>query len=243
MSTISIVARKKALDLYRNHENEVGSELKKKYPKQYEKYESTDCITYVLNVLSHAYKEVGNNRMAKDIWFMGKENRQADFKGTILAKRLVNNKNWTGIYVSPDSIHPSDGDKEHTFAAVMAKRNCTFSSDKVPLKHLVVNYKPTSKNDPKFQSLYPNFGVSTLNKIDYKVLEKIPFGFGLSRGGMHCWIFVEGFVYEVHWDSIGSGLYEKTALRNFPWLSSAIFVPNDIGANLNLAKLKCALGG
>lgn len=71
--------------------------LKKKYPKQYDKYdkyESTDCITYVLNVLSYAYKEVGNNQMAKDIWFMGKENRQADFKGTILAKRLVNNKNW-----------------------------------------------------------------------------------------------------------------------------------------------------
>lgn len=33
MSTISIVARKKALDLYLNHQNEVGSELKKKIPK------------------------------------------------------------------------------------------------------------------------------------------------------------------------------------------------------------------
>ena len=242
MSTISIVARKKALDLYLNHQHEVGSELKKKSPTKYDKYKSTDCITYVLNVLSHAYKEVGNTQMAKDIWRMGKEEKSSDFKGTILAKRLINTKNWVGIYVSPDSIHPTDGDKEHTFAAVMAKRNCTFSPDNVPLKHRVVNYNPTSKNHPEFQSLYPNFGASKLNLISYKELEKIPFGFGLSRGGTHCWVFVEGFVYEVHWDSIGSGLYEKTSLKNFPWLSNAIFVPHDTGAKINLIKLKCAVG-
>lgn len=33
MSTISIVARKKALGLYLNHQNEVGSELKKNIQK------------------------------------------------------------------------------------------------------------------------------------------------------------------------------------------------------------------
>lgn len=241
MSTLSVVAKNKALDLYRNHSHEVGSELKRKYPKKYEKYESTDCITYVLKVLSHAYKEIGNTQMSKDIWFMGKENKGADFKGTTLAKRLVNNKNWAGIYVSPDSIHPTDGDKEHTYAAYRAKK-CKYSLDNVPIKHLVVDYKPTSKQHPKFQALYPTLGVRKLNEIDYKTLEKIPFGFGLSRGGSHCWIFIEGYVYEVHWDLIGSGLYEKRSLKNFPWLSSAIFVPSDVAANLNLVKLKCAAG-
>ncbi len=157
----------------------------------------------MLNVLSSAYKEIGNAQMAKDIWYMGKESKQADFKGTIFAKRLVNNKNWAGIYVSPDSIHPTDGDEEHTFAAVIAKKHCKFSQDNVPLKHYVVNYKPTSKKHSEFQALYPNFGERKLNEIDYKVLEKIPFGFGLS---------------------------------------SAIFVPNDVAANLNLVKLKCAVG-
>jgi len=195
----------------------------------------------VLNVLSYAYKEIGNEQMANDIWYMGRETKQDKFRGTILAKRLVNNKNWAGIYVSPDSIHPTDGKKEHTFAAYRAKK-CKFSPDNVPLKHYVVNYKPTSKKHPKFQALYPALGERKLNEIDYKALEKIPFGFGLSKGGTHCWIFIEGYVYEIHWDAIGPGLYEKTALRDFKWLSSAILVPNDTAANLNLVKLKCAVG-
>ena len=242
MSTLSIVARKKALALYEDHSNEVGSELKKNHPKKYEKYQSTDCMTYVLNVLSFAYKEIGNSQMAKDIWFMGKENKGDDSKGTILGKRLVNNKNWVGIYVSPDTIHPTDADDEHTYAAVVAKRNCKYSPDNIPLKHYVVNYKPTSKTHENFQALYPNLGARKLNEIDYKALEKIPFGIGLSRGGEHCWVFIEGYVYEVHWLLIGPGLYEKTALKDFPWLSSVILVPNDVGANLSLKTLKCAEG-
>ncbi|GDY28304.1 hypothetical protein AHAT_41940 [Agarivorans sp. Toyoura001] len=240
MTSFSGIAKAKTIKLYENHSHEVGSVLKQSDPKKYEKYESTDCITYVLNVLSHAYKEMGNGQMAKDVWTMGRETSRSDFRGTILAKRLVTQKNWAGIYVSPDSIHPSDGDQEHTYASVVARKQCIYSTDNVPLKHRVVNYNPTKEDNPNFQALYPYLGKTKLNDIDYKELAKIPFGFGLSRGGMHTWLFVEGFVYEVHWDAIGKGLYEKTALRNYPWLSSAIFVPQDTAIKLNLAKLKCA---
>ncbi len=66
------------------------------------------------------------------------------------------------------------------------------------------------------------------------------FGFGLSKGGMHTWVFSKGKVYEVHWDKIGSELYEATPLRRFPWLSGAIIIPPDQAAFLAAtSKLKC----
>lgn len=47
-------------------------------------------------------------------------------------------------------------------------------------------------------------------------LMSIKFGFGCSRGGIHTWLFSEGYVYEVHWLEPPDGnLYEKSGFAKF----------------------------
>lgn len=87
MKTFSEHAHEKLIDLFDNHSHEVGSELKKKNPDKYKDYESTDCITYSLNVISYAFKKLGHEDAAKRIWKLGG-------KGTDLAKYLVDFHNW-----------------------------------------------------------------------------------------------------------------------------------------------------
>jgi hypothetical protein len=56
---------------------------------------------------------------------------------------------------------------------------------------------------------------------------------------MHTWLFSFGSVYEVHWDGIGSDLYERTPLEVFGWLSGAIVVPPDQANLLSLSAQTC----
>ena len=89
MKTFSDYALEKLTDLYKNHSHEVGSELKKADPVTYKSYESTDCITYALNVIGYAFKKVGNEKAAKKAWTLGKH-------GTDLAAFLVNEHKMEG---------------------------------------------------------------------------------------------------------------------------------------------------
>lgn len=73
MPSFSQYAIDKMKDLYNNHSHEVGIELKKNDPTYYASYNSTDCTTYVLNVLSYAYEKSGDNAFAKQIWTYGKD--------------------------------------------------------------------------------------------------------------------------------------------------------------------------
>jgi hypothetical protein len=231
MKSFSDYANEKLLDLFKNHSHEVGSELKKLDPKKYESYESTDCITYALNVISFAFKSVGNHEAAQKSWSLGK-------KGTELAKYLVTIQRWKGIYINPDVNHPLDADSEHAYTNYLASKKCTYYN--IPLQYKVANYSITPKNSPAFGKLNKNKGVTALNTIDIMSLERLKFGFGVSRGGKHTWLFSKGKVYEVHWDEIGSNLYEASPLRNFPWLSGAIVVPVDQEGLLDIsAKLQC----
>ena len=59
------------------------------------------------------------------------------------------------------------------------------------------------------------------------MLKRIKFAYGLSRGGRHTWLFSYGRVYEVHWDQIGSNLYDSSPFESFEWLSSLIVIPPD----------------
>jgi hypothetical protein len=93
MKSFSEYALEKMLDLYRNHPNEVGSALKKSDPATYANSQSTDCITYVLNVVSYAFEKRGNSAAAKKVWTLGKY-------GTSLAQYLVNEHKWSGIYIT-----------------------------------------------------------------------------------------------------------------------------------------------
>jgi hypothetical protein len=231
MKTFSEYASEKLLEFFNNHSHEVGSELKKKDPVKYKEYESTDCITYSLRVISYAFEKLGNVEAARKVWTLGG-------KGTDLAKYLVDFHGWKGIYINPDSKHPVDANSEHTYTSHLAIQKCKYYQ--IPLEYKVQNYTPTPKTHSAFQKLNKSASVTKLNEIDILRLDQVKFGFGISKGGMHTWVFSKGKVYEVHWDKIGSELYEATSLRSFGWLSGAIVVPFDQSALLSAtSKLKC----
>jgi hypothetical protein len=231
MKTFSDHAHEKMMDLFNNHTHEVGSELKKLNPEKYKDLTSTDCITYALNVLSYAFKQVGNEEASRKVWKLGKH-------GTDLAKYLVNQHSWKGVYINPDSMHPVDANPEHAYTSHLASKTCKYYQ--IPLAYKVDNYNVTPKTHTAFKKLNKASSASKLNTIDIASLELVKFGFGLSKGGMHTWIFSKGKVYEVHWDKIGADLYEATSLKKFPWLSGAIVIPPGQAIHLaNSAKLKC----
>lgn len=235
--TFTDYALEKMLDLFHNHDHEVGSQLKKAEPEEYKEYQSTDCITYVLNVLSHAFREMGDEQSADRTWQLGAH-------GTKLAKYLVEKHNWKGTYTNPDSMHPRDAiagntrrSEEHTYSSIIALKKHTYYD--IPLKYAVQNYCVTPENYESFQLLNKNKPVTQHNEIDIASLEQVAFGFGVSRGGMHTWLFSKGKIYEVHWNSIGDGLYEATPIRIFPWLSGALVIPPEQACHLApTAKIK-----
>lgn len=231
MKPFSYYAYNKLIDLYTNHSHEVGSELKKEDPVKYEKYKSTDCITYVLNVIGYAFKSIGNEDAAKKSWSLGKH-------GTELAKYLVETHNWKGVYINPDVVHPSDGDDEHAFTSHLASKTCKYY--KIPLEYKVANYNITPKTNPQFSTVNKAKGVTALNSIDIRSLDLVKFGFGVSRGGKHTWLYSLGKVYEVHWDGIGASLYEASPIRTFEWLSGVIVIPPaQAGVLAKSAKVGC----
>jgi len=224
------LALEKLLDLYNNHSHEVGSELKKSDPAKYKSLESTDCITYALNVISYAFKSTGNDKAVNKAWTMGQ-------RGTELASWLVDDHNWKGVYINPDVNHPTDKDSEHSYSNYLADKTCRYY--KIPLHFKVVNYTITPKTHAAFKKLNKNAGATTPNLVDIANLIKVEFGFGVSRGGQHTWLFSKGLVYEVHWDTIGKDLYEASPLNKYPWLSGAIVVPPDQVHHLVSGQLKC----
>ncbi len=233
MKIFSDYAHDKMMSLFDEHSNEVGSELKKTNPIQYKDYKSTDCITYSLNVIAYAFEKRGNTEAASQVWKLGK-------RGTELARYLVNSHGWVGIYVNPDSKHPIDVDPEHTYTSHLATKTCKYYQ--IPLSYKVHNYTITPNAHKSFQKLNRDAGVSKLDSIAISSLDNVTFGFGVSRGGMHTWVFSRGRVYEVHWDKVGSELYEASSLRTFPWLSGVIVVPSDQVSKIEAsAKLTCTL--
>jgi hypothetical protein len=230
-TTFSDHAYEKLIDLFNNHDHEVGSELKKEDPTKYKDYKSTDCITYALNVIRYAFEKVGDAASAKKAWSLGKY-------GTELAKYLVDSHGWSGVYINPDTVHPVDAQQEHTYSNYVASKSCSYH--KVPVAYKVTNFNVTPNTHAKFQKLNKTSPVTTLNTVDIASLKLVKFGFGISRGGMHTWLFSYGKVYEVHWKGIGADLYEATPLELFGWLSGAIVVPKDQVGHLAVsAKLKC----
>ncbi|ABD79972.1 hypothetical protein [Saccharophagus degradans] len=212
-----------------NGTNHVGSQLKKEFPAKYQNHESSDCITMVIWVLQHAFKERGLHDVAKKIGTLG-------YKGTELARYLINTHNWNGVYYNPDVNHPSDGKGEHNASYYnQVKRNCTYSVGKVPTSHKLINYRPSPN---KVTSYLP---LTEKVTIDYNKFKLIPFGVGLPKGGTHCWLYSYGKVFESHWDrEFSNGLYTSIPLNQFPWLSGVIITPPNSKSLLNIAEVKCA---
>ncbi|MGF1687596.1 hypothetical protein L4C36_12995 [Photobacterium japonica] len=224
-------AMEKLLDLYNNHDHEVGIELKRSNPEKYKDYTTTDCITYALNVLSYAFEKSNNQVAAKHVWSLGE-------KGTELAKYLVRQHGWKGVYVNPDENHPLDESNEHPYTSHIAITECQYYN--IPVHFAVQNYSPTHPLFPGFQKVKKHAPKTKVNNIDIKSLSRVKFGVGISRGGKHVWLFSKGKVYEVHWDTIGKDLYEATNLKDYHWLSSIIVIPHDQGIYLSAtSKVKC----
>ena len=228
--TFSEIARDKLLDLYNNHSHEVGSELMKSDPTKYAGYTVTSCIKYGLNVISYAFEQQGKAEAAKQVRRLGKH-------GNELAQYLVNSHKWLGIYINPDVVHSLDASAEHSYSNHQVNKSCEYYH--VPIKYRVVNYSPTPKTDKNFQKVNTKAPETALNDIDIAKLASVDFGFGISRGAMHTWLFSKGLIYEVHWDEVGSKLYENTPVKAFGWLSGAIVVPPDQASKLTMASQSC----
>ncbi|RME74119.1 MAG: hypothetical protein D6776_05840 [Planctomycetota bacterium] len=74
----------------------------------------------------------------------------------------------------------------------------------------------------------PTPGAGTkLDTSGYEKLKKVPFFFGLARGGMHTFVGQNGRVNEFHWTSMPDNpdAIEERPLPEFPWNSGVIMVP------------------
>jgi hypothetical protein len=198
MATLTDYAYAKMLDLYKNHSHEVGSS----YPGDKTGKQVTDCITYVQNVIRYAYTKVGKPEVSKRINFA---------KGTDLATYLVG-LGWRGCYWNPDVRKPRDQASEHPFSHHQAVKTGKYYGVKV--KSFAVNYNLQSPT-PKA----PN------NTRVFRQLSLARFAYGIARGGYHTFLLSFGSVYEVHWDQIGAGLYEKSPFYTYEWLSGALLFP------------------
>lgn len=207
-------AHERMMDLYYNHEHEVGSELYKTDPALYQGLEQTNCITYVANCMDYAFRRLGQPDAARQVW-------RHIIRGVDLASYLVQVHNWECIYINPDVRHPYDEDSEHPFSYRIVKRRCQYYS--LPVFATAINYNPTVETE--LGRVYSPEQQTVQQLDDINKLANVKFGFGLSRGGYHTWAFSEGLVYEVHWMGIGDDLYERSSVLDFSWLSSVIVVP------------------
>ena len=215
-------AHRKMIDLYNNHDHEVGSQLYKSDPDRYRGYKRTNCITYVMNCISYGFKKSGDINASDKVW-------NYIIRGTDLASYLIHRHDWEGVYLNPDVKKPADDDSEHPYSYRIARKHCSYYG--LPVSAFALNYRPTE--------VWDGDTATRKNNKDIAVLDEIKFGFGVSRCGTHTWLFSEGRVYEVHWSSIGVDLYEHSSLKDdFPWLSSLLIVPPDQAKRLRQSSIK-----
>lgn len=234
MTTFSENALKELKAQYNKHDDRIGSQVYRANRRKYDamNLKPTDCITYVIECIKAGFNETGDATAALKVGGLGKH-------GIELARYLVNTKKWTGVHINPDEYHPEDGDQEHRYTSTIVRKKCAYH--RVPMRYKVTNYRPTPKTHSEFNTLLPKIKEQKLDSISYNVLKTVEFGFGLSRGDRHTWLFSKGDVYEIHWDRMaGDDLYDKTPLNSFGWLSGAIIIPPDQSKKLaRLSDLPC----
>jgi RHS repeat-associated protein len=227
MESLSNLLEQRMLYLYNNHGNQVGSKNVNPPPG----CTKTDCITYCYQVIEWAYQQMGQKSIADQVY-------QKRTLGTDLAKYLQS-IGWKAVYWNPDVNHPADGQGEHPVSYKQAKGGSYYG---IPVTGLVINYRPTVIMDQPgfFASLLgvkptPSSKMTSLDVTGLNKLQKVKFGYGLARGGMHTFLYGSGSIYEVHWTGLGTtpngpnGLYQKSPFENYNWLSGAVLVPPDNG--------------
>ncbi len=171
------------------------------------------CIGWAMQNVKGAYVAAGKLERWNEI---ERVMRSKDFKGTELAKELQKD-GWEGVYWNPDAKRPNDGNAEHTSTARQVARGMPYYGIKV--QHTVTNYRPTDAGRGEKKTEQDLSGIRSL--------EKVPFFFGLAKGGMHTFVGREGNVSEVHWNNAPNDkdLIEEQPLTKFGWNSGVLMIP------------------
>lgn len=244
--SLSTLALNKMWDLFKHHPNQVGSKRREwlrenGLPDDTAGRQTTDCIFYVIQVLKHAYNELGRRDVARRIGGLGKY-------GTQLADYLVRQLGWKAHYWSPDVNHPNDFNYEvhnHSYWNTLKRGVYHVGSynTNVPVSGYVVNYKPVADYmNPRYEDTrlrvkhnYP----TTPERAAFERLLRVGFAYGIARGGDHTFLYSDGYVFEVHYTAIGDDrysehvdadgddLYERSLFEEFAWQSGIMVVPPD----------------
>lgn len=244
--SFSELASNRMWGLFKDHPNQVGSKRKEWLLSQglsddTQGRQATDCITYVIQVIKHAYEQLGRRDVARRVGGLGQY-------GAKLADYLVRQVGWKAHYWSPDVNHPTDFNYEvHNYSYWNTLKHGVYYvgsfNTGVPVSGYVVNYKPVANYmDARYEDKrrrqkhnYP----TTPETAAFERLKQVRFAYGIARGGDHTFIYSEGYVFEVHWtalgddryathvDADGDDLYERSPFADFPWQSGIMVVPPD----------------
>lgn len=253
--TLSEAAEKILWDKFKFHPNQAGSARRKALavrhlPDDTAGRTTTDCITYVAQVLIGAYQLINSKATADGIRRNLAANRA---RGLPLARHLVDQLGWSAHYWNPDVNHPNDGNyAEHNYSYWDAVKTGRYYSTRpygqggVRLSGFMVNYRPAA--DYATNGLYTDR--KSRMRHDYatphelaalETFKQVRFAYGIARGGDHTFMCSFGYVFEVHYTAIGNdsydffadadgrgdGLYSRTPLTQFPWNSGVMVTPPD----------------
>lgn len=172
-------------------------------------FKESSCIGWAMENVGAAYAAAGKTERWKEIHSIVAANGS---RGTVLAKELQKD-GWQAIYWNPDAKKPNDNNPEHSFSASQVAKGKPYYG--INIDATVTNYRPTEGGGTK----------QDLSGIDK--LSKVPFWFGLSKGGMHTFVGREGKVNEFHWNHLPDSktAIEEMPLKDFGWNSGVIMVP------------------
>lgn len=169
----------------------------------------SSCIGWAMENVGAAYAAAGKSDRWAEIQRIVVSKGS---KGIDLAKELQKD-GWQSVYWNPDAKHPDDGNAEHTFSAAQVARGNGYYGLKVDAT--VENYRPTDPATTK----------QDLSGIDK--LSKVPFFFGMAKGGVHTFVGRNGSVNEFHWSEMPDSKHaiQETPLKDWGWNSGVIMVP------------------
>jgi len=172
-------------------------------------FKESSCISWAMENVGAAYAAAGKTERWSEIKrIVGSQGS----KGTDLAKELQKD-GWQAVYWNPDAKKPNDGNAEHSFSASQVAKGKPYYG--VNIDAQVTNYRPTDG------------GGTTQDMSGIDKLSKVPFFFGLAKGGMHTFVGRNGNVNEFHWNHMPDSktAIEERPLKDWGWNSGVIMVP------------------
>lgn len=166
------------------------------------------CIGWALENVVAAYEAAGRGERGREI---SRIVLAKGAKGTDLAKELKKD-GWEAVYWNPDVKYDGDGG-EHSYSAYLVRKGKPYYG--IAIDHTVLNYRARSTTGT----------VQDMSGIE--ALSKVPFWFGLARGGRHTFVGHGANVNEFHWTAAPDSKHaiEDSPLAEFAWLSGVIMVP------------------